>query len=203
MSIFTRPHPLTAFPTRRDEIDAFLSSEVELDLEDSFASNMSLHSPPRSRREHSLPSEDDPHDYAPMDISPAPPRVLSAISNVQVPKRDTGYSNLLTVPKLVSGRPRSKTGYASQRLFGKDLSNSDSSSSNGGHVFATTKVGGNARNTANEKSGKGLQRAALPVEWLQTRGDSDNHSAIRDKSSMFTAKVSLVVSRPHKYLRLT
>ncbi|KAG5650868.1 hypothetical protein H0H81_010711 [Sphagnurus paluster] len=78
--------------TRRQEIDDFLSS----DLEASFASTVSLNSPPRVTVALS-PEE----EYAePMDISPAPP-----------PK-----------PASKSGaRPRAFTSAA--RLFGNDLSN--------------------------------------------------------------------------------
>ncbi|KAG6874084.1 hypothetical protein C0995_006941 [Termitomyces sp. Mi166 len=79
-------------PIQRQDIDDFLSSDLEV----SFASTVSIHSPPR--KPASLAPEED---YAePMDISPAPP-----------PK-----------PALKAGaRPRAFT--SSARLFGNDLSN--------------------------------------------------------------------------------
>ncbi|KAG6885992.1 hypothetical protein C0993_006108 [Termitomyces sp. T159_Od127] len=78
--------------TRQQDIDDFLSSDLEV----SFASTVSIHSPPRKHT--SLAPEED---YAePMDISPAP-----------LPK-----------PSLKAGaRPRAFTSGA--RLFGNDLSN--------------------------------------------------------------------------------
>ncbi|KAF9466332.1 hypothetical protein BDZ94DRAFT_1187713 [Collybia nuda] len=81
----------------RDEIDDFLSS----DLEHSFASTVSLHSPP-----HEPTALASNTEYAePMDISPAPP-----------PKPATSrFSIKQTI------RPRAFTSAA--RLFGNDISN--------------------------------------------------------------------------------
>ncbi|KAG6831292.1 hypothetical protein H0H92_011499 [Tricholoma furcatifolium] len=103
MSFFTRTSTKflapPAAPTRkrtelsmhRQDIDDFLSS----DLEASFASNVSLNSPPRKHTSQA------PDDYAePMDISPAPPQK-------SVQKAGT--------------RPRAFTSAA--RLFGNDISN--------------------------------------------------------------------------------
>lgn len=79
-----------------DDVDEFLSSEFEL----SFASTMSLNSPPRESDQ--LPQESP----VPMDISPAPTRV---------------YPSEVTSATKPTGRPRAFT--SSARLFGRDLSN--------------------------------------------------------------------------------
>ena len=80
------------FIRNNDNVDDVLSSDLEV----SFASNVSLNSPPREQV--SLPS-----DCEPMDISPAPP--------VNPPSR----------LKPQSKRPRAFTSGA--RLFGNDISN--------------------------------------------------------------------------------
>ena len=82
------------FIRNNDNVDDVLSSDLEI----SFASNVSLNSPPREQL--SLPS-----DCEPMDISPAPP--------VNPPSR----------LKSQSKRPRAFTSGA--RLFGNDISNSN------------------------------------------------------------------------------
>lgn len=82
---FMRPH---------DDVDDFLSSDLEL----SFASNVSIHSPPASEALMLSPSAGE-SDYAPMDISPAPAKK----------------------PVFERGRPRAFTSGA--RLFGRDMSN--------------------------------------------------------------------------------
>ncbi|KAJ4495602.1 hypothetical protein C8R41DRAFT_918726 [Lentinula lateritia] len=75
----------------RDDVDEFLSSDLEI----SFASTVSLNSPPKDPI--ALTPE---HEYAePMDISPAP----------------------LLKPSMPRGRPRAFTSGA--RLFGNDMSN--------------------------------------------------------------------------------
>ncbi|KAJ3500976.1 hypothetical protein NMY22_g19077 [Coprinellus aureogranulatus] len=80
----------------RHEVDDYLDSD---DLEASFASNVSLNSPPR--RSAGLP------DCDAMDISPMPPPKSKALS---------GYKG--------AARPRALTANNS-RLFGSDLSNSN------------------------------------------------------------------------------
>jgi M-phase inducer tyrosine phosphatase len=80
-----------------DNVDDILSSDLEI----SFASNVSLNSPPREQL--SLPS-----DCEPMDISPALP--------INPPSRLSGL-------KPQSSRPRAFTSGA--RLFGNDISNSN------------------------------------------------------------------------------
>ncbi|KAI0340196.1 hypothetical protein BDW22DRAFT_446265 [Trametopsis cervina] len=184
MPLFMRSQPLSAFPSRRDEIDAFLSSEVELQLEDSFASNMSLHSPPQSRREIGLPSEDS-RDYTPMDISPAPQRVL-ATSKVQPYRYDEDLTaRLPPAPKVVTGRPRSNTASGTQRLFGKDVSNNRDS----GYVVVSSKS--SDKDKASEKAGKKLQRAALPFEWMQSAAPEPS---LRDQSMLSSATKPMDIS---------
>ena len=85
------------FIRTNDNVDDILSSDFEI----SFASNVSLNSPPREQV--SLPS-----DCEPMDISPAPP---------------INPSNRLSGSKPQSNRPRAFTSGA--RLFGNDISNSN------------------------------------------------------------------------------
>lgn len=77
----------------RNELDDYLTSD---DLETSFASNVSLNSPPH--RTSGLP------DCEPMDISPMPPSRFKGAS---------GFKG--------AGLPR----VSNSRLFGSDLSNSD------------------------------------------------------------------------------
>lgn len=98
----TSQHTIQPIQPARNVLDEFLSSDLDLDLELSFASTMSLNSPPRGPA--TLASENNNPNYTPMDISPAPQRILS------------------TKP---TGRPRALTG--DLRLFGKDLSNSTES----------------------------------------------------------------------------
>ncbi|TFY74382.1 hypothetical protein EWM64_g9630 [Hericium alpestre] len=83
----------------RDDVDDFLSSDLEL----SFASTMSLNSPPREAISIALESD---IEHVPMDISPAVPRTSRPSSTLSV-KPTT--------------RPRALTSGA--RLFGRDVSN--------------------------------------------------------------------------------
>jgi M-phase inducer tyrosine phosphatase len=117
------------FIRSKDIVDDVLSSDLEI----SFASNVSLNSPPREQA--SLPS-----DYEPMDISPAPP--------VNPPSR----------LKSQSKRPRAFTSGA--RLFGNDISNSNSLSP------SPSIVAGPTDKATGSTSTKRTQRAALPTEWL-------------------------------------
>ena len=131
-------------PSARDAIDEFLSSDLDLELELSFASTMSLNSPPRDSA--ALASEQSHSSYTPMDISPAPQRILTA--------------------KPV-GRPRALTG--EPRSFGKDLSNSTESLP----IMATE-----AKTASGTKSGKRLQRAALPLEWMAASYEDKNSTQV-------------------------
>ncbi|KAL6307908.1 hypothetical protein BKA93DRAFT_726553 [Sparassis latifolia] len=130
-------------------IDDFLSSDVDVDLELSFASTMSLNSPTRGLQE--LSAEDA--DYAPMDISPAPQRMLP-------PSVSDSSAGL----KLNQGRARATT--SASRLFGRDMSNGSGLLS--GLTSSAKSVTGSG--------GKRLQRSALPVEWLAsgTLGRDEN-----------------------------
>ena len=83
----------------KDDIDDFLSSDLEL----SFASTMSINSPPRDTI--ALAPEAEKEDVVPMDISPAPMRMFPS-------SRKSGGDD--------STRPRALT---SGRLFGRDVSN--------------------------------------------------------------------------------
>ncbi|KAH8102861.1 hypothetical protein BXZ70DRAFT_889702 [Cristinia sonorae] len=132
------------------EVEDFLSSDVERELELSFASTMSINSPPREPI--SLASEDDSRDYVPMDISPAPPRIQAAPIKEETRK--------------MTGRPRAFT--SSARLFGADMSNSSS------QLSLRAPSAKSSSDTSTSGRGKKLQRAALPFEWMsnsQTAGE--------------------------------
>ncbi|EAU88241.1 tyrosine phosphatase [Coprinopsis cinerea okayama7 len=131
---FLAPPSRKSKERKRDDIDEYLSS----DLEASFASNVSLNSPPR--RHAQLSSDCDA-----MDISPMPPQ----------------RHGLLNVPSSKpASRPRALT-TSSSRLFGSDISNSSPS------LLPSPKFPeGKLSTNSGTASGKKLQRAALPVEWM-------------------------------------
>ncbi|KZT09418.1 uncharacterized protein LAESUDRAFT_504084 [Laetiporus sulphureus 93-53] len=134
----TRRFNLLAKSNTRNELDDFLTSEVDvdLDLELSFASSMSLNSPVRDPLE--LADEEDMSTYTPMDVSPALPL---AVPSTAKPIRQ---------PVFI--RPHAFTTNA--RLFGKDMSNNSASSVHSlGKSLDTSGVG------------KPPQRPALPMEW--------------------------------------
>ena len=115
-----------------NDLDDFLSSDLEL----SFASTMSLNSPPGSPPTGGsiLPLELKAPSPVAMDVSPAPTK-----------------SSMLSVP--ASGhktRPRALT---TARTFGRELGNQMTPPSARSASFRST-------------SGKKLQRSALPTEWL-------------------------------------
>ncbi|KAF8162904.1 hypothetical protein B0H34DRAFT_651702 [Crassisporium funariophilum] len=122
------------FIRAHDDVDDFLSSDLEI----SFASNVSLNSPPREQL--SLPSDCDP-----MDISPAPP-VKPA-------------SRLSMIDNSKPQRPRAFTSGA--RLFGSDISNS-----NNNLLPSPQMVGTSISKNTGTTSAKRIQRAALPTEWF-------------------------------------
>ncbi|KAG7452671.1 uncharacterized protein BT62DRAFT_879078 [Guyanagaster necrorhizus] len=96
-STFSR-NRINATPERHGDDDDYLSSDLEL----SFASTVSLNSPPKEPV--ALTPESD---YGvPMDISPAPPKFQ---------------------PTKAATRPRAFTSAASSRVFGSDVSNHSSS----------------------------------------------------------------------------
>jgi hypothetical protein len=120
------------FVRTRDEIDDFLSS----DLEHSFASTVSLHSPP-----HEPIALTPDTEYAePMDISPAPAPKPTA----------SRFSSKQTA------RPRAFTSAA--RLFGNDISN--------GLMASPTIAPTPTLKPAGSVQSKRTQRSALPNEWL-------------------------------------
>ncbi|CCM06029.1 uncharacterized protein FIBRA_08274 [Fibroporia radiculosa] len=127
--------------TVRNELDDFLSSDLDADLELSFASTMSLNSPPRNPAD--LTPENENPNHVPMDISPAPPRIVVSTSQVSA------------FAKPLTGRPRAFTSGA--RLFGRDVSNDTSSVASFQSSAKSTGTGGAA---------KRLQRSALPLEWM-------------------------------------
>lgn len=129
------------FVRPRDEVDEFLSS----DLEASFASTVSLYSPP-----HEPISLTPDHEYAePMDISPAPAPKPTA-SRLSGMERDYSLKP--------QARPRAFTSAA--RLFGNDLSN--------GLLPSPTLAPAPSLKSGGSTYTKKTQRAALPTEWLMT-----------------------------------
>ncbi|KIK06553.1 hypothetical protein K443DRAFT_129827 [Laccaria amethystina LaAM-08-1] len=128
------------FAQSHDDIDDFLSSDLEL----SFASNVSLNSPPR--KDHDLMS-----DCEPMDISPAPPpkTTLCRLS-----------ANGSSKPQ---SRPRAST--SAGRLFGSDISNNSQSLLPSPNLAAVPSL----KSAGSTHSGaKRTQRSALPTEWFST-----------------------------------
>ncbi|PSS22658.1 hypothetical protein PHLCEN_2v3024 [Hermanssonia centrifuga] len=103
------PVPKYKRPPKQREMDDFLSSD--LDLEESFASNMSLNSPERHDDDDDDGFVDLGDEDVPMDISPAPP------------------SSQRMIPSFLksAGRPRSRTTVDERRSFGTDVSNDGSS----------------------------------------------------------------------------
>jgi M-phase inducer tyrosine phosphatase len=184
MPLFARTIPalkLTAHPNRDDEINAFLSSDVhaQLDLEDSFASTMSLNSPPQARRQVGLPdtpADESTASYEPMDISPAPQRVFHAApppKQANAPyyrskterERDNNHTLQLPLPAASSKagvRPRSNTA-TNTRLFGTDVSNA---------TIESKKP--DDKSSEKEKNGRKLQRSALPFEWVSSVKDTSS-----------------------------
>lgn len=123
------------------EVDDFSASDLEI----SFASTVSLHSP----QKNSVPLTPG-RDYAePMDISPAP--------QSRNPLTDSARQKSIS-------RPRAYTSGA--RLFGNDLSNNSSS-----HLPSTQSVPlpfdtSDSSNTSSRSTDKCTQRSALSAEWL-------------------------------------
>jgi M-phase inducer tyrosine phosphatase len=129
----------------RDEFDEFLSSDLEV----SFASTVSLNSPPH----HPISLTSD-HGYAePMDISPAP------APNPTKSKAPSGKSSGNPSLKPLN-RPRAFTSAA--RLFGNDISNGSKPSFT---IMQEPKPAGSIQS-------KKIQRSILPTEWLQPKPES-------------------------------
>ena len=118
----------------RDDVDEFLSSDLEL----SFASTMSLHSPPHA------PTMQIPNNQSDlMDVSPA---LANPVLTFTPPKDNDAAKHM--------NRPRAFTGGA--RTFGRDVSNSVSPTLPPPLI---PKSGGST-------SHKRTQRSALPYEWM-------------------------------------
>lgn len=129
---FTRP---------RDDVDEFLSSDLEL----SFASTMSLHSP-----RHAPIDITPDHEHSDlMDISPPPP---ANPVFTRAPPKDESSSK----PR---NRPRAFTSVA--REFGRDVSNARTPTLQPPPI-SISNSGGSASQP------KRIQRSALPFEWLTT-----------------------------------
>ena len=118
------------------------SNDVDLssDLEASFASNVSLNSPPR--RHMQLPDSDA------MDISPMPPQ---RIATLQPPK---------------SSRPRALTASGGSRLFGSDISNNSPSLLPSPNFPTHKKQASATLNKGSTAVKKNLARGGLPLEWM-------------------------------------
>lgn len=134
--------PPSALVRKRSERYAQSHDNIDSDLELSFASNVSLNSPPRK-------DLDSMTDCEPMDISPAPP-----------PK--TTFSRLsANGNSKPQSRPRAST--SAGRLFGSDISNNSQSllpSPNLAAVSALKSAG------STHSGAKKTQRSALPTEWF-------------------------------------
>lgn len=136
----------------RDDVDDFLSSDLEL----SFASTMSLHSPPHEPI--TLTPGNESADL--MDISPTHNPVFTLPSS----KKDESASK----PK---NRPRAFT--SGTRIFGRDMSNGPSPSL-AAPAPSILKSGGSQSNA------KRLQRSALPLEWMADSEKKVAEDVIRD-----------------------
>jgi hypothetical protein len=115
--------------------------DISSDLEISFASNISLNSPPTHNV--SLASECEP-----MDISPAPP--------VKPPTLSTFERG-----GIKPARPRAFTSGA--RLFGADISNGGCQDK---CLMPSPSVDDNPALGSVRSNSKKIQRSALPTEWL-------------------------------------
>ena len=134
-----------------------LGPDIDLDLELSFASTMSLNSPARDSQP--LTPEDENPNHVPMDISPAPapPRLF------QVPQPPVQALNA----KPTVGRPRAATSAA--RLFGRDMSNGHETSS----VYSASSVSKSGTGSTSKR----LQRSALPTEWFSSEQPQQDENA--------------------------
>lgn len=137
-----RAGTITALTRPRDDVDSFLSSDLELSL-----ANTSLNSPPQ---EPIALTPDTEYDAAPMDISPSPPKTLFGGPPTNSRNQDDN-------PFKPAMRPRAFTSAA--RIFGGDMSNGSLNGNNSGSINGSMKSGAS--------SAKRTQRAALPMEWLR------------------------------------
>ena len=130
------------FQRPRDDVDEFLSSDLEL----SFASTMSLHSPPHVSTIHT-PNNDL------MDVSPT---LANPVFTLARPKDDDAAK-----PK---SRPRAFTSGA--RTFGRDVSNSVPPALQPPLILQSS----------GSTSNKRTQRSALPFEWMAAPPVENVHS---------------------------
>lgn len=126
---------------KRDDIDDFLSSDLEL----SFASTMSLNSPPRDTM--TLAQDHD----VPMDISPA----------YRPLQKENEKTNRATT------RPRASTSAA--RIFGQDMSNSNFSNDS-----VNTKTGSQANSKRTQRSALPMEWM-VPSKPLRTSQTMDGN----------------------------
>lgn len=142
-------------PRLRDDVDDFLSSDLEL----SFASTMSLHSPPH--QPIALTPGNEQSDL--MDISPPPNPAFALPSS----KKDDSASK----PK---NRPRALT--SGTRIFGRDMSNGS---------LAPPALPPMPKSGGSQSHSKRTQRSALPFEWMAGTEPKVVEDATR--KNMFTA----------------
>lgn len=134
--------PLRKMPA--DELDEFLSSDLDL----SFASSVSLHSPPRNPAHFLAPPQADSPNA--MDISPAVPLA---------PRN---------LPFKVANRPRSHTSSSGSRLF-RDASNDGSGvfgSQNKPFAPPPAPARQGDANESASAAGRRLNRPGLPSAWV-------------------------------------
>jgi hypothetical protein len=137
----------TLVQTPQDDLDEFLSSDLEL----SFASTMSLHSPPQPQHELAPESSDA------MDISPVRPRHASAEGE------HTAKLARLDVAKA-TGRQRALT--SSGRLFARDVTNESASR----HPLEHSKSDPSAATT---NVALKVARPTLPTGWIASSYAND------------------------------
>ena len=129
-------------PSQRPRYSLDDSFSVDIDLELSFASNMSLGSPPQSPLVNNFFTAGAPQSPMAMDISPAP-------QSRQKPQRSVGE----TAPVFSPMRKRSNT----VRAFGRELSNGSSPKTSSSTSFK-------------EQMFQHTTRSPLPGEWLKMEG---------------------------------
>lgn len=144
------------FQRPRDDVDEFLSSDLEL----SFASTMSLHSPPHSTS--TLTPDFERADR--MDISPP----SNPVFTLAPPKKEE--------TQIKKNRPRAFTSGA--RTFGRDVSNGVSPAPPS--MPLVPKSGGS------QSQNKRTQRSALPFEWLASAPSPQAVGETKSKK-LFTA----------------
>lgn len=175
MSLFANGFLAPSRKSRRDSTQTItpntynISTDVDLssDLEASFASNVSLNSPPR--RHMQLPDSDA------MDISPMP---AQRIATLQPPKSTS------------TSRPRALTTSGGSRLFGSDISNNSPAllpSPN----FPTKKQSSSTLNKGSTLK-KNLSRGGLPLEWMSMNTAPKEPEQVPEVSSSFRSPSCMI-----------